>query len=214
MTMVSDDGLSVVDTTIPDVTTADAPPSGASSSGVFLRRAMRADLPRMMDVYVRARKVMMEVGNPTQWGTRYPLAEVVAEDVRRGRALLLVEGVDGEGGSGPEGVHDRILAQFAICAGSDPSYTSIDGAWIDDDPYVTIHRLASSGIRHGSARHCLMWAVRRYGNVRVDTHRNNGPMLHVLAESGFTRCGVITTVGGRRDPRRVAFQRHDAIIVV
>ena len=29
--------------------------------------------------------------------------------------------------------HERILAQFALCPGKDPTYAKIDGAWLDND---------------------------------------------------------------------------------
>lgn len=190
--------------------------------GARLRVAVPDDLPLMLDIYARARRVMADAGNPTQWGTLYPRAEVVADDVREGRSLLLVD--DGRDDAGHDGIgHDgigrpaeRVLAQFALCRGKDPAYASIDGRWLDDDPYVTIHRLASSGVERGSARRCLMWAVSTCANVRVDTHRRNSAMLHILESLGFTRCGVITTLGDatlgdRDDPHRIAFQRHDRI---
>lgn len=57
--------------------------------------------------------------------------------------MLLVDEADGK---------ERVLAQFALCTGEDPTYAHIDGAWLDDDSYVTIHRIASSGIVKGAAR--------------------------------------------------------------
>ena len=207
--------------------------------GARLRVAVPDDLPLMLDIYARARRVMADAGNLTQWGTLYPRAEVVADDVREGRSLLLVDdGRDAGDGAGDGAMrcgsgrrasdhddagHDgigrpaeRVLAQFALCRGRDPAYASIDGRWLDDDPYVTIHRIASSGVERGSARRCLMWAVSTCANVRVDTHRRNSAMLHILESLGFTRCGVITTLGDatlgdRDDPHRIAFQRHDRI---
>lgn len=185
--------------------------------GARLRVAVPDDLPLMLDIYARARRVMADAGNPTQWGTLYPRAEVVADDVREGRSLLLVD--DGRDDAGHDGIGrpaERVLAQFALCRGRDPAYASIDGRWLDDDPYVTIHRLASSGVERGSARRCLMWAVSTCANVRVDTHGRNSAMLHILESLGFTRCGIITTLGDatlgdRDDPHRIAFQRHDRI---
>ena len=100
------------------------------------RRATMADLPTMLKIYEHARKLMASNGNPTQWGDKFPREEVVRDDVESQRTVLLVDTVDGE---------ERVLAQFALCPGIDPTYVNIDGAWLDDDPYVTIHRIASSG---------------------------------------------------------------------
>ena len=103
------------------------------------RRATMADLPTMLKIYEHARKLMASNGNPTQWGDKFPREEVVRDDVESQRTVLLVDTVDGE---------ERVLAQFALCPGIDPTYVNIDGAWLDDDPYVTIHRIAV-GSRQG-----------------------------------------------------------------
>ena len=135
------------------------------------RRATMADLPTMLKIYEHARKLMASNGNPTQWGDKFPREEVVRDDVESQRTVLLVDTVDGK---------ERVLAQFALCLGIDPTYVNIDGAWLDDDPYVTIHRIASSGLAKGAAKDCINWCIEHYGNVRADTHPNNKAMQHVL----------------------------------
>ena len=107
------------------------------------------------------------------------------------------------------GGHERILAQFALCPGEDPTYHHIDGAWLDDDSYVTIHRIASSGLVKHAARDCIAWALKQYGNVRADTHPNNKAMQHVLETSGFARCGLIQLLDRPTDTTRIAYQRHE-----
>ncbi len=159
----------------------------------------------MLETLARARRLMAEAGNPTQWGTSFPRRSSVEEDIRLGRAFLLVD--DADGGTGI--VHERQLAQFALCEGDDPSYVSIDGAWLDDDPYVAVHRLASTGLRPRSARTCLEWVLEAHPNVRIDTHRNNHAMRHILAGLGFTFCGTILLPDRDEDRERLAFQRHD-----
>jgi len=104
------------------------------------RRATMADLPTMLKIYEHARKLMASNGNPTQWGDKFPREEVVRDDVESQRTVLLVDTVDGE---------ERVLAQFALCPGIDPTYVNIDGAWLDDDPYVTIPPDCLVGSRQG-----------------------------------------------------------------
>ena len=141
------------------------------------------DYPHMQKNYARARELMARNGNPTQWGDTFPKDEV--------------------------GGHERILAQFALCPGEDPTYHHIDGAWLDDDSYVTIHRIASSGLVKHAARDCIAWALKHYGNVRADTHPNNKAMQHVLETSGFARCGLIQLLDRPTDTTRIAYQRHE-----
>lgn len=164
------------------------------------RHATMADFPRMQKIYERARELMARNGNPTQWGHTFPREEVVLDDIANQRTMLLVDTVDG---------NERILAQFALCPGKDPTYAKIDGAWLDDDTYVTIHRIASSGLARHAARDCIKWALKHYGNVRADTHPNNKAMQHVLESNGFARCGLIQLIDRPTDTTRIAYQRHE-----
>lgn len=164
------------------------------------RRATMADLPIMLEIYRHARELMAANGNPTQWGSTFPREEVVCEDIEMQRTILLVDTVDGK---------ERVLAQFALCLGIDPTYVNIDGAWLDDDPYVTIHRIASSGLGKGAAKDCINWALEHYGNVRADTHPNNKAMQHIFESNGFARCGLIQLLDRSTDTTRIAYQRHE-----
>ncbi|KFI69256.1 GNAT family N-acetyltransferase [Bifidobacterium magnum] len=165
------------------------------------RHATMQDLPHMERIYEQARALMARNGNPTQWGTQFPKPEVVRDDIANQRTILLTDHL-GEQGS------ERILAQFALCPGVDPAYGHIEGAWLDNDPYVTIHRIASAGLVRHAARDCINWAVQHYGNVRADTHPNNKAMQHVLEGCGFARCGLIQVVDRPVDTTRIAYQRH------
>ena len=80
---------------------------------------------------------------------------MIEDDIANQRTMLLVDTCNG---------HERILAQFALCPGEDPTYAKIDGAWLDNDAYVTIHRIAASGLVRHAARDCIRWALKHYGN--------------------------------------------------
>ena len=123
------------------------------------------DLPQMQKIYARARALMAANGNPTQWGNEFPRESMIEDDIANQRTMLLVDTCNG---------HERILAQFALCPGEDPTYAKIDGAWLDNDAYVTIHRIAASGLVRHAARDCIRWALKHYGNVRADTHPIQG----------------------------------------
>ncbi|NEG69446.1 GNAT family N-acetyltransferase [Bifidobacterium choloepi] len=189
-----------------------------------------ADYPAMAAIYEHARRIMRENGNPTQWGHEFPRESVVLDDIANGRTMLLVDRPEGEqagmdcddpsaetdsetdGETLPFGMlatGERILAQFALCPGIDPTYVSIEGSWLDDDPYVTIHRIAASGLGPHAARDCLEWALAHYGNVRADTHPNNKAMQHVLETGGFARCGLIQLIDRPKDTTRIAYHRHE-----
>ena len=87
------------------------------------------DLPQMQKIYARARALMAANGNPTQWGNEFPRESMIEDDIANQRTMLLVDTCNG---------HERILAQFALCPGEDPTYAKIDGAWLDNDAYVKL----------------------------------------------------------------------------
>lgn len=170
------------------------------ATGRRFRHATMRDLPQMHKIYARARALMAANGNPTQWGNEFPRESMIEDDIANQRTMLLVDTCNG---------HERILAQFALCPGEDPTYAKIDGAWLDNDAYVTIHRIAASGLVRHAARDCIRWVLKHYGNVRADTHPNNKAMQHVLESSGFARCGLIQLLDRPVDTTRIAYQRHE-----
>ncbi|BDR54965.1 histone acetyltransferase [Bombiscardovia apis] len=190
----------------------------------WLRHATLEDVPAIEEIYARARQVMAEAGNPEQWGTKYPFPEMIEADIRNGNTYLLVDdaALDSEAAAAstyepPEleevhGEHERIIGIFSFFDGIDPTYVEIDGAWLDDDPYMTIHRMAASGLGKKAAADMLSWCMRHHANVRVDTGPKNYAMQHILEANGFTRCGIIGVHDDRdpnMEPIRLAYQRHD-----
>lgn len=152
-----------------------------------IRAATPADLAAMAAIYARARAFMRASGNPSQWGDSYPPLDLLAADVEAGRAFLVCDD------SGPHGV-------FALFSGADPTYAAIDGAWPDDLPYVTVHRIAGDGTIHGVFAAAIAHVKARFDRIRMDTHEDNTPMRHLLEGHGFVHCGTIVVEDGT--PRR------------
>ncbi len=156
-----------------------------------VRKAGPADFERIMQIYRIARKFMIDTGNPNQWRNSRPTEEQIKEDIENGICHLICEGED-------------IHGVFALCEGKDPTYGYIeDGKWLNDDTYVTIHRIAGDQQVHGilktAVEHCKAYA----DSIRADTHRDNAVMQGALRKLGFERCGVIYLKNG--EPRE-AFQ--------
>ena len=190
----------------------------------WIRHATMDDFEAIMSVYAYARKKMAETGNPRQWGDKYPLPERIQADIEGGHTLLLVD--DAAAAANPprdpdypepeldehRGEHERIIGVFALFHDDDPDYRVIDGAWLDDQPYTTIHRVASSGLARHAASDLLNWSMRHFENVRADTGLKNYAMQHILETHGFTRCGnIIMPQNKDIDPVRVAYQHHDSL---
>jgi RimJ/RimL family protein N-acetyltransferase len=86
---------------------------------------------------------------------------------------------------------------LAFIPGPDPTYSVIyDGSWTDDNTYYVIHRIAVAKEGQGIARQILDWAFGKASTIRIDTHRDNVIMHHVLQKYGFKKCGVIFLLNG------------------
>lgn len=156
-----------------------------------VRKAVETDLPGVMAIYRGAQTYMVKTGNPTQWPVGHPSETLIRQDMAAGVCFVLEE--DGK----LEGV-------FALYEGEDPTYRVIQGAWLTNGPYVTVHRLASAGWKNRVADRCFSFCEKfmrgRCVSVRVDTHEQNAPMRRAIARCGFTYCGQITVHDGT--PRR------------
>ena len=101
-------------------------------------------LEEVMALYARAREFMRRTGNPDQWGQDYPGEELIAREIARGQSHLCLDG-------------QEIAAVFSLIEGEDPTYRTIcDGAWLNDAPYGTVHRICAAhfawiGARRASA---------------------------------------------------------------
>lgn len=159
----------------------------------MIRRAEITDLPVLFQIAEIARSYMSRSGNPTQWGDGYPDV-YLSKDINAGRLYVLT---DGEG---------KVHAFFAFVLGEDPCYDHIEGAWLNDEPYGTIHRIASDGELQGVFQQCLTFCRSICPNIRADTHQNNKTMRHLLEKHGFTQCGTVNLDMQEGDTLRVAYQ--------
>lgn len=155
-----------------------------------VRRASPKDLGEILSIYAHARAFMREHGNPAQWGENYPPEQLVRDDISRGECYLVEEGM-------PVGV-------FSFRLGRDETYGYIEGQWLRDGPYGTLHRLAGNGRAKGVFAAALAFCTQQCSDLRADTHADNAVMQHLLETHGFVRCGVIYVGDGTP---RLAYQK-------
>ena len=131
--------------------------------------ARKEDLEELLEIYKKAREFMKKSGNTTQWGEDKPSKETLERDIENKNLYVVRE--------------DReIVGAFALIYGVDKTYLEIDGKWLNDEPYATLHRVASSGKAKG-----LMKSI-----------------IEKIIENGFTHCGIIKVEDGSL---REAFQK-------
>ena len=165
-----------------------------------VRRAMRDEVPRILELVAHSRSIMRANGNYVQWDG-YPDADLIGSDIEQGIGHVIT--ADPRAG----GVNNQaVVGYFALLLEPEPTYAYIeDGLWLDDTtPYGTIHRLACAPDVHGIARCAFAWSEARCASIRVDTHKDNHIMLHIIESLGYSRCGVVYMRDGT--PRE-AFQR-------
>ena len=184
----------------------------------------------MLPAFEAAKAIMRADGNLEQWSapgfpgedlllrdiargggyvieTRWPVAaghdEIDAPTVMPGFDSPVMPGFDSPVMPGLTG-HLAIVAYFALLPSPEPTYDHIDGAWLTDEPYGVIHRIASYPDVHGVFSAIIDFAAARFPRLRIDTHRDNRIMQHVIDAAGFTYCGIIWLDDGTE---RLAYER-------
>ncbi len=156
-----------------------------------IRKTTLADLAEVMAIYVAAQQRMEAAGNP-QWPRGWPSEEKIRADIAAGNSYVMEKG-------------DELVGVFTLVLGEEPTYAVIeDGAWLNDEPYGTLHRVASSGKARGVMQAALEYCESVSPNMRVDTHETNLAMQHILEKNGYVRCGRIYVEDGSP---RIAYQK-------
>ena len=162
---------------------------------MVIRIAVLSDLSRMMEIYDEARAFMRSVGNMNQWPVGYPSKDAIIRDIKEGYMNVCVD-------------NEIVIGVFYYRIGDDPTYAKIyNGAWLNNEPYGVIHRIAISDIARGKgiSSKCFDFCLSLCPNLKIDTHVDNAPMRKALLKNGFSYCGIIHLANG---DERIAFQKH------
>lgn len=155
----------------------------------MIRSAKKEDLLGILKVFEFARNFMKETGNPTQWGNNYPDKKILEEDISLNRLFVFEE-------------QNEILGAFVYFCGIEPTYNKIDGSWHDNSPYGVIHRVANGGKLKGMVQQIVEFT--KNPHLRIDTHKDNSVMQHVLEKNGFYPCGIIYLADGQE---RIGYEK-------
>ena len=159
---------------------------------MIVRHTRKTDIDDVMSIYEKAREFMRDSGNPHQWANHYPSRELILKDIDSDSSYVLID-------------NDEIVACFFFSLGPDPTYSRIEnGAWLNDDSYGVIHRIAVKYHGRGLFMEVLKYCSFMTKNIRIDTHSDNVPMQRALSKNGFVSCGTIYLSNG---DERIAYQR-------
>lgn len=162
------------------------------------RKATLNDISAMMEIVAEAQARLKSSG-VDQWQDGYPNRTVLCNDIEKGNCHVLEE-------------NGRLIAFMTAICSKEPTYAEIyDGEWLTDNPYCVIHRMAvaESEVRKGIARSAYRLAeelARKAGmkSMRVDTHRDNKVMRHIIESEGYVYCGWIYLASGAT---RLAYEK-------
>lgn len=165
-----------------------------------IRKATLEDVDKLVQITKEA-QARMAAMHLDQWQKGEPNSQTWTTSIEKEEAyVVLIDGV--------------IAAAFVFAVGQDASYEQIEGKWLQDGDYITIHRLCVSDayLHKGIASFVIQAAkdmakVMMLPAVRFDTHRDNILIQGLAKKEGFTYCGVIHLVSGAEKGReRLAYE--------
>lgn len=158
---------------------------------LIFRQAVKEDGGRIWQIIQQAKDQMRRLGSQ-QWQDGYPSPETIANDLALGIGYVLCEAA-------------HVIAYGSIIFDGEPAYEMIEGKWMDDEPYVVVHRLAIAdemkqrGIATLFMKKVESLSLRKGINrFRVDTNFDNHYMHKMLERLGFAYCGEIEYNRGSR----------------
>ncbi len=165
---------------------------------MIIRKAALDDLKSIADIFANARKFLSEQ-KIDQWQGDYPRRIDAADDIENGCCYVMEIGGD-------------IAMCMALVFGDEPTYKNIyQGGWLTNGEYGVIHRIAASDKFRGNTHASDMFDFagaealkRNINSLRIDTHKDNKPMLKALSKAGFEYCGIIYV---EDNTQRLAFEK-------
>ena len=162
------------------------------------RRTTEQDLPFIMDI-IREVQENFRIAGIDQWQDGYPDEASFREDMQHGDSYVLLDG-------------ETVVATAMITFRGEPTYNQIEGAWLTNEPYAVIHRIAVSPSLRGKRlaerffeEMILMCKEKEITRLRIDTHQENKAMQRLILRLNYTYCGIIYVRGGAP---RLAYERE------
>ena len=165
------------------------------------RLATAEDLDRLVAMSDQA-KESFKAKNIDQWQKGEPNRQVLEDSIIRSQIHVLED-------------MGQVIGMITIVPGPEASYASIDGAWLNQEPYTAFHRVCVEETMKGrglaarlfseSEQYALETGIR---NIRIDTHPDNTSMQRALDKSGYICCGtLVLTEGSEAGDLRLGYQK-------
>lgn len=151
---------------------------------VTIKRADISHLSYALSIYNDAIK-KFEIEKTYQWTKGYPNEDIFKQDLIENQVYVA-------------DLNGKIVGIMTILLQEELDYREIDGKWLNDEKYITIHRIAvkqeflGKGIGSSLIDYAIKFVTESgINNIRIDTHEFNYDMKKLLLRKGFIKCGVI-----------------------
>jgi len=155
------------------------------------RQAIPEDTEEIWNILQQAIILRREQGSD-QWQDGYPNLEVIRSDVEKRSGHVLLD-------------EEKVIGYVAILINDEPQYARIEGAWLSDDDFVVLHRVAisQSYLGRGLAK-VIMRFVEDFAlknniySIKGDTNFDNNAMMRTFESVGYVYCGEVYFRGSAR----------------
>jgi GNAT superfamily N-acetyltransferase len=156
-----------------------------------LRLAILSDANTIWEI-LQAAILQRKNDGSTQWQNGYPNEQTVLNDIQNGFGYVVEE-------------NGLIIAYAAIIFDIEPAYEDIKGAWLSNQKYAVVHRVATAAALKGKGIATQLFLLieklaisKQTYSIKVDTNFDNVPMLKILDNLNYTYCGEIFFSGSSR----------------
>lgn len=160
-----------------------------------VRKGTMNDVDAILAIIVEAQEQLKQDHSP-QWQNYYPNYDSITQDIMNDILYVAV-------------FEDEIIGTMSIVP-YDPCYDKIEGKWLQNGPYVAIHRIAVKQPYQskGVASFMLHFVEEHFTiqSIRIDTHKLNERMQALMKKNGFTYCGIIY-LNQKVDRERLAYEK-------
>ena len=149
----------------------------------YIRKANIRDLEQIMIIIYQAVKQLHDL-NINQWQDGYPNELSIKDDIYNNSGYVYI-------------LNNDVIGYFYLTNTNEPTYNKIDGQWLSNTRYMTIHRFVvnSNYQRMNVASNMLKYIIdiclKNKYNIRIDTHKDNVRMKRLLTKNNFIYCGEI-----------------------
>jgi hypothetical protein len=169
----------------------------------MLKLATINDIDTIMEIINDAKNYLKDQGS-LQWNLPdgYPNKNNLLDDIKNASCYLYIE-------------NNNVIGTMSIIYTPDENYMEIDGRWLTNTPYASIHRIAVKNNSHNKNIGVKMLfeaeeivKSKNIFSIKIDTHKINIPMTKTIIKAGYSYCGIIKLKRCNVDNLRDAYEKR------